>query len=122
MVSLAQKIRSDQKVVLKMLSRWGYTADVASNGRQAMQMGTSRNYDLILMDIQMPEMDGVESMRQIRGLLGERCPVIVALTAEALEGDRERFMAEGFSGYMSKPLQAQDLQKMLGHVSGLVGN
>jgi signal transduction histidine kinase/DNA-binding response OmpR family regulator len=121
-ILLAEDNAVNQKVVLKMLSRWGYTADVASNGRQAMQMGTSRNYDLILMDIQMPEMDGVESMRQIRGLLGERCPVIVALTAEALEGDRERFMAEGFSGYMSKPLQAQDLQKMLGHVSGLVGN
>ena len=83
------------------------------NEGEAVQAGTTAEYDLILMDIQMPDMDGVEAMRQIRGVLGERCPIIFALTAEALEGDRERFLAEGFSGYLSKPLQAQALKNIL---------
>jgi CheY-like chemotaxis protein len=65
------------------------------------------------MDIQMPEMDGLEAMRIIRERLRERAPYLVALTAEALEGDRERFLASGFDNYLSKPLKASALQDLL---------
>jgi CheY-like chemotaxis protein len=77
---------------------------------QAVQIGTDKFYDLIPMDIQMPDIDGIESSRQIREHLGEKCPTIVVLTAEALEGDRERFLADGFDEYLSKPLQALALR------------
>jgi signal transduction histidine kinase/DNA-binding response OmpR family regulator len=116
-ILLAEDNAINQKVVLRMLSQLGYTADLANNGRQALQISTSSDYDLILMDIQMPDMDGIEASHQIREQLGENCPVIVALTAEALEGDRERFLADGFDGYLSKPLQAIALREMLVRVS-----
>ena len=103
----------NQKVGLKMLSQFGYTADLAGNGRQAADMAIKSEYDLILMDIQMPEMDGMESLRLIRQQLGDKCPYIVALTAEALEGDRERFINLGFSNYLSKPLKPTPLRDML---------
>jgi CheY-like chemotaxis protein len=70
-------------------------------------------YDLVLMDIQMPEMDGIEAARLIRQQMDGRSPYLVALTAEALEGDRERFLASGFDAYLSKPLQAAPLQALL---------
>ena len=70
-------------------------------------------YDLILMDIQMPNMNGIDSARLIREKLGEKCPSIFALTAEALEGDKQRFLGLGFDGYLSKPLQIQTLQDTL---------
>ena len=116
-ILLAEDNAINQKVALRMLGQMGYTADVANNGRQAFQMGTSCQYDLILMDIQMPDMDGVESMLEIRGALGERSPSIVALTAEALEGDRERFLRDGFNAYLSKPLQVHALEEVLTRVS-----
>ena len=100
-----------------MLSQFGYTSDLANNGRQAVQICTSKTYDLVLMDIQMPDIDGLEASRLIREQLGEECPAIVALTAEALEGDRERFLADGFDGYLSKPLQALALREMLVRIS-----
>ena len=65
------------------------------------------------MDIQMPEMNGIEAATVIREKLGPEAPPMIALTAEALEGDRERFLGLGFEGYMSKPLQASVLQDML---------
>ena len=116
-ILLAEDNAINQKVALKMLSQLGYIADLANNGQQAVQIGISKAYDLILMDIQMPDIDGMESSRQIREQLGEKCPVIVALTAEALEGDRERFIADGFDEYLSKPLQAAALREMLVRVS-----
>ena len=77
-------------------------------------MRRRRPYDLVLMDIQMPEMDGIEATRLIRERMnGHGRPFLVALTAEALEGDRERFLASGFDHYLSKPLQAAALQELL---------
>ena len=103
----------NQKVGLKMLSQFGYTADVANNGVEGRALAAQSEYDLILMDIQMPEMDGMESSALIREAAGPRKPFIVALTAEALEGDRERFLAAGFSAYLSKPLQVKKLREVL---------
>jgi signal transduction histidine kinase/DNA-binding response OmpR family regulator len=112
-ILIAEDNSINQKVCLKMLGQLGYTANVANNGRQALEAATNEDFDLILMDVQMPEMDGLESCGRIHDQMGPRCPFIVALTAEALEGDRERFLAAGFDGYLSKPLQAKALQDML---------
>jgi signal transduction histidine kinase/DNA-binding response OmpR family regulator len=103
----------NQKVGGKMLGQLGYTADVAHNGREAVDAVAATAYDLVLMDIQMPEMDGLEAVKVIRERMRARAPFLVALTAEALEGDRERFLASGFDDYLSKPLQAGALQDVL---------
>jgi signal transduction histidine kinase/DNA-binding response OmpR family regulator len=103
----------NQKVGRKMLGQLGYSADVAHNGREAVEAVAAVPYDLVLMDIQMPEMDGLEATRLIRAQMGAQAPFMVALTAEALEGDRERFLASGFDEYLSKPLQAAALQTLL---------
>jgi CheY-like chemotaxis protein len=103
----------NQKVGLAILARFGYTADLAANGRRAVEAAGKKRYDLIFMDIQMPEMNGIEAAAIIREKLGPKSPVMIALTAEALEGDRERFLALGFEGYMSKPLQASVLEAAL---------
>jgi len=74
---------------------------------------TATTYDLVLMDIQMPELDGIDAARLIREKMGPSAPYMVALTAEAMEGDRERFLASGFDNYLSKPLKADALQELL---------
>jgi PAS domain S-box-containing protein len=106
----------NQKVGLAILSRLGYTADLAANGLRAVEAVGQKKYDLILMDIQMPEMNGIEAAAVIREKLGGETPPMIALTAEALEGDRERFLGLGFENYMSKPLQASVLQALLKNV------
>jgi len=112
-ILLAEDNPVNQKVGRMILSRLGYTADLATNGLRALEAIEKTQYDLILMDIQMPEMNGIEAATIIRQKLGTRCPPIFALTAEALEGDKERFLELGFDGYLSKPLQASTLQNVL---------
>jgi CheY-like chemotaxis protein len=115
-ILLAEDNPINQKVGRKMLGQFGYSSDVARNGREAVEAVAAVTYDLVLMDIQMPEMDGLEAVRLIRERLGTRAPFLVALTAEALEGDRERFLASGFDNYLSKPLQAGALGDLLSSV------
>jgi signal transduction histidine kinase/CheY-like chemotaxis protein len=103
----------NQKVGLLMLSKMGYRGDLAKNGREAVDAAQRTNYDLVLMDIQMPEMDGVTAMTTMHEKLGANCPFIIALTAEAMEGDRERFLSAGFDAYLSKPLRPENLQEIL---------
>ncbi len=103
----------NRKVGLVMLGKMGYQADLVNDGVQAVERATKAKYDLIFMDIQMPEMDGIEATRVLREKLGENCPFIVALTANALEGDRERFLGLGFDNYLSKPLVPATLREML---------
>ncbi len=112
-ILLAEDNAVNQKVGLLMLSRLGYTADLATNGQKALEAIEKATYDLILMDIQMPDMNGIEAARLTREKLGEKCPPIFALTAEALEGDKQRFLDLGFDGYLSKPLQAPALRDTL---------
>ena len=112
----------NQKVGRKMLGQLGYAISLANNGREAVEAVAAAAYDLVLMDIQMPEMDGLEATRLIRERLGVRAPFLVALTAEALEGDRERFLASGFDAYLSKPLQAAALQELLRSVPSTPAN
>ena len=100
----------NQKVALRFLERLGYRADAVANGLEAVRSLTARPYDLLLMDLQMPEMDGFEAAREIRQTLAaERQPRIVALTANALQGDREACLAAGMDDYITKPVKIQDI-------------
>ena len=112
-ILLADDNAVNQKVGLLMLARLGYKADLAANGLQVLRAADANNYDLIFMDIQMPEMDGDEAARALRTKFGENCPFLVALTANAMEGDREKYLGLGFNGYLSKPLGAEALQSLL---------
>jgi signal transduction histidine kinase/CheY-like chemotaxis protein len=117
-ILMAEDVSVNQQVGLLMLSRLGYKADLAADGEKAVNAVENAEYDLILMDIQMPSMNGIDAARTIREKLGARCPSIFALTAEALEGDKQRFLGLGFDGYLSKPLQIHTLQDALVLVPG----
>jgi signal transduction histidine kinase/ActR/RegA family two-component response regulator len=99
----------NQKLALRLLARMGYQADVAANGIEAIDAVERRPYDLVLMDVQMPEMDGLEATRQIVDRMDSaRRPWIVAMTANAMEGDREQCIAAGMQGYISKPIRVDE--------------
>ena len=112
-ILVAEDNTINQKVALLMLGRLGYQVDLAANGQEAVTKASEKIYDLVLMDIQMPEMDGVEATRLIQRDRGDRAPFIVALTANAMEGDREKFLSLGFDGYMSKPVSPEILREFL---------
>ena len=100
----------NQKVALRFLDRLGYRADTVANGLEAIRALEDRPYDLVFMDLQMPEMDGFVAAREIRQRLPEnRQPVIVALTANALQGDREACLAAGMDDYITKPVKLADI-------------
>jgi CheY-like chemotaxis protein len=87
---------------------------IASNGKEAIDQVNSQEYDVIFMDIQMPEMGGVETTERIRKLLPQsQHPQIIAMTAHALSGDRERYLSQGLDGYLSKPVRLNDLLQIL---------
>ena len=104
----------NQKVALSMLKRLGYKADVAFNGLDALQALEKKTYDVILMDIQMPEMDGLEATRCIRDRKKPaKQPCIIAMTAYALDGDREDCLRAGMDDYISKPINMDVLRKAI---------
>ena len=104
----------NQKVALAMLRRLGHTADVAANGLEALAALAQADYDLVLMDCQMPEMDGFEATLQLRASDGRNSTVtIIAMTANAMAGDRERCLAAGMDDYLAKPVQAAALTSLL---------
>ncbi|HEX3984011.1 MAG TPA: response regulator, partial [Acidisoma sp.] len=112
----------NQKVQSLMLKRLGYAADLAVNGLRAVEAVQSREYDVVLMDVQMPEMNGIDATRLTREKLGERCPTIFALTAEDLAGEEQPYRDVGFDGYLRKPLDAKALQSLLKTVKPLTRN
>jgi two-component system, sensor histidine kinase and response regulator len=107
-ILMAEDNAINQRVGKLILQRAGFAIDVVQDGHEALQAHKERPYDLILMDCQMPIMDGFEACRQIRMLSG-RQPVIVAVTANALLGERERCLDAGMDDYLSKPFQAEQL-------------
>ncbi len=113
-VLLAEDNVSNQKVTMTMLKRLGYNADVAANGKEALRALEKQQYDLVLMDVRMPEMGGLEATRIIRQRWPEKGPKIVAITAYALQGDKEKCLAAGMDDYISKPVRMNELAKLLG--------
>jgi CheY-like chemotaxis protein len=103
----------NQKVALQILKRLGYRADVAGNGLEALQSLERQTYDLVLMDIQMPEMDGLEATRRIRSKWPDGRPRIVAMTASALKEDRDICLAAGMDDYATKPIKPETLRAVL---------
>ena len=99
----------NQKVILRLLERMGYRADVAANGREVLESLGRQPYDVVLMDVQMPEMDGLEATRSIRKQWPELDTYIIAMTAHALDQDREQCIAAGMDNYVSKPIQVAEL-------------
>ncbi|MCC6297959.1 MAG: GAF domain-containing protein [Anaerolineales bacterium] len=108
-ILLAEDNAVNQKLALRLLEQMGYRADVASNGLEAVESVARQKYDVILMDVQMPEMDGLEATRQIVKRWSKIHPRIIGLTANALEGDRELCLAAGMADYISKPIRVNEL-------------
>jgi CheY-like chemotaxis protein len=105
----------NQQVVLRLLQKHGHRVTLASNGREALGALTEEEFDIVLMDVQMPVMTGLEATEAIRRTergSGRRIPII-AMTAHAMKGDRELCMASGMDGYLSKPIRLKDLLEAL---------
>ncbi len=120
-ILIAEDNRVNQQLINLVLSRMGYCPDIASDGRIASEAAASKIYDVILMDVQMPEIDGYEATLLIREREeakaaeggSERPAYIIALTADAMQGDRDRCIQAGMNDYLSKPLRAPDLREAL---------
>lgn len=113
-ILLAEDNTTNQTVAKIMMASLGYEIDIASNGQDAIRALAETPYDLILMDVQMPKMDGVTATKLIRqDYPAHQQPRIVALTAHAMSGDRERLLAAGMDDYLSKPIRLTDVQEVL---------
>jgi CheY-like chemotaxis protein len=103
---------------MRLLQQMGYRADLAANGIEAVQSVQRQAYDVVLMDVQMPELDGLDATRQICSLMpnGGR-PRIVAMTANAMQGDRDMCLAAGMDDYLTKPIRVERLVEALNQAS-----
>jgi CheY-like chemotaxis protein len=121
-ILMAEDNLVNQKVAMSMLKRLGYKADVANNGLEVLQALQEKSYDVVLMDVQMPEMDGLEATRRIRESgLNTR---IIAMTAHALDGDRADCLKAGMNEYITKPICMEELRKALevcGEICAIAG-
>ncbi|OPY49606.1 MAG: hybrid sensory kinase in two-component regulatory system with RcsB and YojN [Methanosaeta sp. PtaU1.Bin060] len=118
-ILLVEDTPVNQKVALKMLNHLGYQADLATNGLEALHALKQRLYDIVLMDIHMPQMDGLQATKAIRGELPHADqPYIIAITAYATRFDRAMCMSAGMDDYLSKPFTVEDLKLALFRYSG----
>ena len=108
----------NQLLAVTVLRRYGHRVDTVANGVEAVEAAVRFPYDLILMDVHMPEMDGIEATARIRRIAGERGRVpIIAVTANAMEGDRQRFLAAGMDEYLAKPIDMAKLVELVGKLA-----
>jgi CheY-like chemotaxis protein len=112
-VLLAEDNLVNRSLMQKMLAKYGHQVSYAANGAEAVSMAKEQVFDLVLMDCQMPVMDGFEATRQIIAILGERRPRIVALTANAFKEDREQCLAAGMDDFLTKPISRNSLEKIM---------
>jgi CheY-like chemotaxis protein len=112
-ILLAEDNVVNQKLALRLLQQMGYRADLASNGIEAVESVGRQSYDVVLMDVQMPEMDGLEATRRITARWPEKRPRIIAMTANAMQGDRETCLAAGMDDYVVKPIRVEALVEAL---------
>src|SRR5262245_23315943 len=117
-ILLAEDNVVNQKLALRLLEQMGYRADVAANGLEAVTAVERQPYDVVLMDVQMPEMDGLEASREIIRRWPDGRPRIVAMTANAMQGDRELCLAAGMDDYVSKPIRVEELVAALDRSAG----
>jgi CheY-like chemotaxis protein len=114
-ILLAEDSLINQRVAVGLLGRWGHRVDVAGDGAEALRALAAQDYDLVLMDVNMPNLDGLEATAMVRRSeagKGIRTPII-AMTASAMKGDRERFLAAGMDDYISKPFEPATLQALI---------
>jgi len=112
-ILVAEDHTTNQQLIVRFLRRMGYAADVVANGLEAVEAVRHQPYDLILMDVQMPEMDGLEAARLIGEEHGTQRPQIIAMTANVMQGDRERSLAVGMDEYVTKPIRISELHAAL---------
>src|SRR3990172_2378508 len=114
-ILLAEDNLVNQKVALRILEQSGYRADIASNGKETIESVARQPYDVVLMDVQMPEMDGLEATRQILARWPKKKdrPCIIAMTADAMQSDREMCLAAGMDDYVAKPIRVPELMEAL---------
>lgn len=109
-VLMAEDNLVNQKLTTLLFKKLNFEVDMVSNGSEAVDAVLENEYDLVFMDIQMPIMDGVEASQEIQKRLGDKAPAIVALTANAMEGDRDKYLKAGMDSYIAKPITLGDLR------------
>ena len=109
-VLVVDDVDANRRLAQALLSRFGHDSEIAASGLEAVEKAAAERYDVVLMDVQMPGVDGMETTRRIRERLGAASPRIIAVTANALPGDRERYLAAGMDAYVSKPIQLEALR------------
>jgi CheY-like chemotaxis protein/HPt (histidine-containing phosphotransfer) domain-containing protein len=114
-ILLAEDNVVNQRLAVRLLEKLGYRTDIAGNGLEAIEALERQTYDLLLSDVQMPEMDGLEATRRIIERWSGDRPRIVAMTAEAMAGDRERCLAAGMDDYITKPIRVDELVAAIEH-------
>jgi CheY-like chemotaxis protein len=113
-ILLAEDNVVNQKLAMRLLQQMGYRADLASNGIEAVESVQRQTYDVVLMDVQMPEMDGLEASRRINAQWAkDKRPRIVAMTANAMQSDRDMCRAAGMDDYVAKPIRVEQLVEAL---------
>lgn len=120
-ILLAEDNAINQKIALRLLERIGYAADLVETGVEVLEAVATRTYDVILMDVQMPQMDGIEATKRLHAQFPEAVPYIIALTANATSDDEAIVLEAGMDAYLSKPVRLAELREALQHAGTQLG-